>query len=342
MSIIFPPVSVLMPVYNGEKHIAAAIESVLGQTFSDFKLLVVDDCSTDSSIEIVKSFGDSRIQILKNDKNQGLSAALNRGIEISRSKYIARMDCDDICLPFRLEKQYEYMNIRPEISICGSHVEAFGEGGTSLWKYPLENDDIKCELLFNNAFAHPSVMIRREDFVAKGLFYNDNFKKAQDYELWSRASRLLCMGNMDIVTLKYRVPVSAGDGNLKKERFADRVRLELLKVITTDVTPRELELHKALAGWNLSGNKTFIYDCLNWLLKLYHSNRAAKVYPMKALEKKLSLLAYGILNYGIENGSIGPDCVEILQKRCSVFIGVMNKLKLKIKNYIKAFKKKEW
>jgi glycosyltransferase involved in cell wall biosynthesis len=82
MSLIFPQVTVLMPVHNGEKHIAGAIESVLGQTFSDFKLLVVDDCSTDSSMDIVGSFGDARIKILKNDKNLGLSAALNRGIAL--------------------------------------------------------------------------------------------------------------------------------------------------------------------------------------------------------------------------------------------------------------------
>ena len=339
MSLIFPPVSVLMPVYNGEKHIAAAIESILGQTFSDFKLLVVDDCSTDSSMDIVRSFDDARIEILKNDKNLGLSAALNRGIEYCRSKYIARMDCDDICLPFRLEKQYEYMTARPEISVCGSYVEAFGDGENSLWKYPLENDDIKCELIFNNAFAHPSVMFRRDDFAARGLFYNEGFKRAQDYELWSRASRSLRMGNIDIVTLKYRVPASAGDGNLKKEQYADKVRLELLKAIVSEVTPRELELHKALAGWDLTGDKIFVYDCLNWLLKLYHANRAAKVYPAEAFERKLSLFAYGVLNCGIEKG--GPGGIEILQKRYGVLLGAMNKLKLKIKTFIKTFKKNE-
>lgn len=341
MSLIFPPVTVLMPVYNGEKHIAAAIESVIGQTFTDFKLLVVDDCSTDSSMEIVRSFGDARIEILKNDKNMGLSAALNRGIEYCRSKYIARMDCDDICLPFRLEKQYEYMAARPEISVCGSYVEAFGGRGTSLWKYPLENDDIKCELIFNNTFAHPSVMFRREDFAARGLFYNAEFKRAQDYELWSRASRSLRMGNLDVVTLKYRVPASAGEGNLKKEQYADKVRLELLKAIAVEVTPRELELHKALAGWELTGDKIFVYGCLNWLLKLYHANRAAKIYPAKAFERKLSLLAYGVLNCGVEKSVIGPDGIEILQKRYGMLLGVMDRLKLKIKNFIKTFKKKE-
>jgi glycosyltransferase involved in cell wall biosynthesis len=103
-------ISILMPVYNGEKYLREAIDSILNQTFTDFEFLIVDDGSTDNSVEIINSYQNSRINLVKNDKNEGLVYTLNRGLSLAKGEYIARMDCDDISLPERLKKQIDFLD----------------------------------------------------------------------------------------------------------------------------------------------------------------------------------------------------------------------------------------
>src|SRR5580698_9685158 len=108
-----PKVTVLMPVYNGEKYIKEALESILQQTFIDFEFLIINDGSTDNSVSIIKSFNDNRIRLIHNEKNSGLVYSLNKGIGLSNGEYIARMDCDDVSIPERLEKQVGFLNSNP-------------------------------------------------------------------------------------------------------------------------------------------------------------------------------------------------------------------------------------
>lgn len=109
MSHAQPAATVLMPLFNGKAYLSQAMESILGQTFGDFELLVIDDGSTDDGPNIVKGYRDPRIRLLANDTNLGIAATLNRGIGLARGKYVARMDCDDISMPHRLEKQFAFM-----------------------------------------------------------------------------------------------------------------------------------------------------------------------------------------------------------------------------------------
>ena len=109
MSLSDPTISVLMPLYNGEKHLAEAIESVLKQTYTDFELLIIDDCSTDVSVKIINSYDDRRIRLVQNKKNLGQSASMNKGLRFAKGIYIARMDQDDISHVYRLEKQIYFI-----------------------------------------------------------------------------------------------------------------------------------------------------------------------------------------------------------------------------------------
>ena len=118
-----PDISVLMPVFNSERYLKTAIESILNQTFQDFELIIVDDGSTDASENIIRSFESEKIFSYKNAGNIGLIATLNRGIDLCRGKYIARMDADDVSLPTRLEKQFNFLKKNPEYALVGSNAE---------------------------------------------------------------------------------------------------------------------------------------------------------------------------------------------------------------------------
>src|SRR5690606_28161123 len=118
-----PAISVFMPVYNGEKFLAATINSVLKQTFTDFEFLIIDDGSTDRSGEIIKESGDERIRVISHQKNQGIYASNMEGIREAKGEFIALMDHDDICLPDRLELQYKYLTTHLDVAICGGNAK---------------------------------------------------------------------------------------------------------------------------------------------------------------------------------------------------------------------------
>lgn len=198
-----PAVTILMPVYNGEKYLKEAIDSILCQTFTDFIFLIIDDGSTDNSFNIIKSYKDERIKLLINEKNLGLSKTLNIGIESSDSKYIARMDHDDISAPSRIEEQVKFMEAHPEIGMCGTWMMSFGaKSRTYLKKFPTKNVDIKAMLLFHNPIAHPTVMIKKNILEKHNLRYDDGL---EDYDLWERMSMFTDMANIPKVLHYYRL-----------------------------------------------------------------------------------------------------------------------------------------
>lgn len=195
-----------MPVYNGEKYLREAIESILRQTFPDFTFLIIDDGSTDNSVDIIKSYDDPRIKLLVNEKNIGISKTLNLGIEEASTKYIARMDQDDISLPNRIEEQIRFMEVHPNVGVCGTWMIAFNaENKSVLKKRPIKNDDIKAMLLFHNPMAHPTVMMQKEVLDKNNLRYDPLFDGLEDYDLWERTSMVTSMENIPKALLRYRL-----------------------------------------------------------------------------------------------------------------------------------------
>lgn len=201
-----PTVTILMPVYNGEKYLKEAIDSILCQTFTDFIFLIIDDGSTDKSVNIIKSYKDKRIILLVNEKNFGISKTLNIGIENADTKYIARMDQDDISLPNRIEEQINFMEANPYIGMCGTWMKAFGAKSRSyLKKLPTKSDDIKAMLLFHSPMAHPTVMMRKDILDNYNLRYDENYDGLEDYDLWERMSIFINIENIPKVLLCYRL-----------------------------------------------------------------------------------------------------------------------------------------
>ncbi|MBL7897866.1 MAG: glycosyltransferase, partial [Crocinitomicaceae bacterium] len=153
-------ISVVLPVYNGEKFLAESIDSVLNQTYKEFELIIVIDGSKDQSLEIARSYNDPRIRIHLNPINLGLVGALNVGLEQCTGEFIARMDQDDISVTSRFEKQINYLNLNPNVGVLGTAYRIFGREEKDMI-LPQSNDQIKLLSFFKNPFCHPSVMFRR-------------------------------------------------------------------------------------------------------------------------------------------------------------------------------------
>lgn len=199
-----PRVTVLMPVYNGEKYLRKAMESILRQTYTDFEFLIINDGSTDRSVEIIESYQDSRIRLIHNEKNIKLIATLNKGIELALGEYIARMDCDDISLPDRLAKQVAFMDTHPEIGVCGTWAKVIDENGNVNRSIKaLTGKSIKRLCWRPSPFIHPTIMARTS--LLKENRYSEGYPHAEDYELWLRLSQKTTFYNLDKFLLLYRV-----------------------------------------------------------------------------------------------------------------------------------------
>jgi len=200
-----PMISVVMPVYNGEKFLKEAIESILNQTYKDFEFLIVYDESTDGTLSIIQEFQeqDARVVLINGDK-EGISGALNKGIKKSRGKYIARLDADDISLPTRFENQINHMEIF-KLDICGGHSLLIDSDGkiNGIGMVPRSHDLCGLSMMFMVPFAHSSVMILKSFLIDSSLKY---IGKYEDFDLWARMfSAGAKFGNVDDVVVRYRV-----------------------------------------------------------------------------------------------------------------------------------------
>lgn len=200
-------ISVLLPVFNAEKYIGASIESILKQTYENFELILIDDGSSDSSLEILKRYSslDSRI-VLLSQKNGGLSSALNAGLKISKFELCARIDADDIAEIDRLRQQFIFLNENQDISVVGSWVKIFGDGFfPRVWKNPVSPSEIYLTLFIRNPLFHPSVMFRKSRVLAVGG-YDISVPYDQDYDLWIRMSKKgYKFANIPKVLTRYRI-----------------------------------------------------------------------------------------------------------------------------------------
>lgn len=198
-------ISIVMPVYNAEKYLDECLGSILKQTYPDFELIVVNDGSTDNSVDIINKYKDKRIKIVENEHN--FIKSLNLGIKHVKGEYIARMDADDIMLPHRLEMQLDYMENNPKIAICGSWAEAFGTKNYTM-KVPVSHHDIISTFVVSNALFHPTVMMRKSavgKYSGYPNLYKQKYLYAEDYKLWTDlAVKGYRFANIPEVLLKYR------------------------------------------------------------------------------------------------------------------------------------------
>ena len=200
-----PIVSILMPVYKTAPYIREAMDSILSQTFTDYELIVLNDCSPDDADEILNTYSDPRIVRYKGEKNVGLSNILNVGIGMARGKYIARMDSDDLSYPDRLQIQVEYLESHPDIDLVSVGMQLFG-AKDDVWVRETNPEKVKINALFHSPILHASSMWRRERFEENGLRFRQEMVPSEDYDLWTRALvKGLKLVNLRQVLYKYRI-----------------------------------------------------------------------------------------------------------------------------------------
>jgi hypothetical protein len=289
---MIPRVTVLMPVYNGEKYLEEAVESILRQTFRDFELLIVDDGSLDSTPDLLAGYEprDPRVVIHRFAHNQGLSTTLNFGIVQARGEYIARMDADDISLPERLQEQVEFMDEHPEVGICGTGTELLSEKPRKNWQYLVSHDEIHARMLFINAIAHPTVMLRASILRKYALGYDPHVRYAQDYELWSRAITKTRFANLPKILLKYRIHTSqVGSRHYDQQLLMfDRIYRQLLEPLGLECVEGQLALHRRIALGDHVSADLFFRNTRRWLETILRANRKVRLIDPAVLENELA------------------------------------------------------
>lgn len=309
-------VTVFMPVFNGEAYIRNAIQSVLNQTYKDFELLILNDGSTDGSVQIIRSFTDPRIRLLHNEGNKGLSYTRNRGFKEANSKYFAILDCDDIAHPTRLQEQVDFLDSHADFALIGSSVRIIDEKGEgeSGWTFSASPEEIPVILLFQNYFAQSSVMLRTD---AEGLHYRDEYPPCEDYELWYRLSLKYKVGNLSEMLTDYRIH-SGGISKRQSERSERSKKLimrdQLLRM-GIQATTEEIDFHEKIGGYVFENTLEYSRKAVRWLDRLLRANQQSGTYNETVFIEKLNHLLKSLLE---KNGRLGKEFFSLIEKS-SVF-----------------------
>ena len=242
-----PKISVVTSVYNCEKFIGETIESVINQTFRDWEFIIMDDCSKDRSPEIIQEYAakDNRIKYFRNDPNKGQCGSLNYGMSLANGKYIARLDHDDICVPERFEKQYNFMEEHEECVLCGSWKLIWENGDVHklpVEDYPLKDmKEVRLLSLEYDTLPHSSFFLRRSTMLEHDIKYREDYTYAEDYGMLADMLKYgeVCLLN-DYLMI-YRVFPEQVTQNTSREVIvgeADRARLDYLSAI--DIKDKEI------------------------------------------------------------------------------------------------------
>lgn len=294
---VTPKVSVIMPVYNGEEYVSQAIESILNQTFADFEFIIIDDGSTDHSLDIIKTYMDPRIVLVSNESNLTLIPTLNKGLNLARGEYIACMHADDISLPERLMRQVKFMDQHPNIAVCGTWVETFGECEPSFWRFTTPPDEVKCMLLFGCCIAHPSVMLRRS-LIEAGIRYSPLYPNGEDYALWVRIAEHHEIANIPEILIKYRRSenqLSTKYAELEM-RMTLKIQREQINALGIAPTEEECLLHWAVGTSQFIPTISFANSVAAWFNKLKEGNSRYHYYPEPAFSNYLRIYWKGVCN----------------------------------------------
>lgn len=283
-----PRVSVVMPVYNVASYVEATINSVLTQTFTDFELLVLDDCSTDATAAIVQAMRDPRIRFLQNPRNLGRAGTDNAALAHVKGEFIAKMDGDDLCHPERLARQVAFFESHSEVNVMGAWMQNFG-ASTYLNRYPTTPAAAQVLTLFTLPTGNPSVMLRSKLFREQGMTYDGNLRQTEDYDFFARYVRELRIVTLPEALIQYRVPPDTVKTAILTERatVADEVRAQLLRDWGLAYTERELRVHNAIAMLGRPLGDITLTEMEVWLLKIISFNDRQPLFEPEALRRGL-------------------------------------------------------
>ena len=273
-----------MPVYNSEKYLRQAIQSILDQSFADFELIIINDGSTDRSLEIIKSFSDPRILLFNTENKSTIVESRNHGLKISRGEFIAPLDSDDIAIANRLKMEVAFLEKNPDFGLVGGGVSVIDKNGKATgarWQEKIPTEKIPIRLLFGNCFAQSSLLIRKSAIPKDGYIEGTS----EDFALWVRMLKKWKAKNLPNILLKYR----SHDENTTTRKSVllreavNQVLLSQLETLGVHANAEELTLHRK--NYTFVGTtketKKFIDARELWLLKLIEANRKTNGYDVK-------------------------------------------------------------
>ncbi len=325
-----------MPVYNGEKYLREAIDSILNQTYENFEIIIVNDGSIDATESIILSYNDKRIKYIKNVSNLGLIQSLNSGIELAKGSFIARMDADDISLPNRLKHQLEFMLLNPKVGVCGcDYYQLSGtvkKHQTAFYKH----DEIFGYMLFNSSVVHPSLLIKKEVLQIFSPVFDSNYKHAEDFELWAKLIFVTKFSAINSIEFEYRVHNAQVTKVHKAEQInsANKVRKAILQKAGFVFSENELAIHCKIGSSQLFNSITELQHVEGWLTKLVQQNQVLKVVDEAIFNNIIGKQWYDSCG----NTSLGLKAYTFYFKSQLKNLHTASSIKLLIKCFIRKFK----
>lgn len=290
-----PEASIILPVYNCENYLKECIDSILNQSFTNFELMIINDASTDNTLEIIKNYDDPRIKIINNETNLGVCKSFNAAVPLTKSDLIFRIDGDDICKKNKLKIQVDFMNRNPNIVVLGSNADIISMDGRflSTTNLPATNNDIKKNIAKKATFINPTTVFRKNAFVLAGGYYEPIKQSFEDFILWNR---LKTYGDFYILPdslLFYRIVKNS----LSNHNFSFRYKFYEQKVAQRGyATDKELQiLNYERAKVRKYSNPELSYTMIiaNYLVKT--NPRLARTMILKSLQKKQTFFGFKIL-----------------------------------------------
>ncbi|WP_029904120.1 glycosyltransferase family 2 protein [Prevotella sp. 10(H)] len=292
-----PLVSVLIPCYNVEKYVEESVNSILKQTYTNLQVILINDCSTDRTGEILQRLAgeDSRITIFENEKNLKLIVTLNKGLAYCKGEYIARMDADDISLPTRIEKEVTFLERNRDHDIVSTLFYAFrteNPGKRDFHHSPLKDEELRAYLLFKSGICHPAVMIRKRVFTELGLGFETEYLHVEDYALWSKAMYKTKLANVGEPLLLYRVhksQISSVHEDLQTDNKKKVFKIHCRHLgLPTD--NEFIDIYSSVAECvPLHSSFKYLDKCEDFMLSLININKEKPFCDAKYLERMLSI-----------------------------------------------------
>lgn len=293
-------ISIALPAYNAGDYIGECLDNLLAQTYPNFEIILIDDCSTDHTAQVVAGYKDSRIRYFKNEKNLGIVHTLNKAYGLCKGEYIARMDADDTCKPDRLEKQLAILEANPEIGMVACDLQMFG-ARSGIIHYSTDPEQIRCRLLFSLQLGHNAWLFRRELLDIHHLAYREEYRYAEDWDFIVRASRITKFSNVPQPLTGYRMFPQQSSQLHRKEQLAaaDRVARDQLDYLGATLTEEEFALYrKAFGKGEVLLHRKEAETLLRITKKLEQANAVKKFYDPGALRRVIrqELFATGYFN----------------------------------------------
>lgn len=299
-----PELTVLLPNYNNGPYLKECMESLLNQTFQNFVIFFVDDCSTDNSIEEVEKFDDSRIKLFRKEKQSGIVDTLNHGLKEVETPYFIRMDGDDIATPERFEIMVNFMKENPDIDVCGSSIKAFGTRN-ELQTYGSSSAENKARLIFGHAIGHASCIFRTGTLKKHGVLYQDNFWRLEDYDLFYRIKDIAKTTSVKDVLYLYRQEHYNLNPEIEKRKKQEYIRLykRILMDLSEEFNDEDVQIHLELARKDTAAHDLNAYK--SHVQKIIRANDQKKNFPANELNQVLNEYLDQLIFRLIENKKIG-------------------------------------